>query len=226
MVAFSRQQIDAYRQAQRDELTADAEVFLRQHFEERLQPCSSAEVRESVLLALTLGEAYDLTLRSEIFIYLSCACVCGLYLFEDPRCQWLFHEVPAPENLAAVTNFNLDTFAHNLGEAPIAGFFADDPFDGHEASVLAAERELRRPGAVMARALLAMTPARERLVATPHLTQFLSVAREHAERHGLGGQALTRYILLAWLFGVRFVDDPLCRPVLPFLRAADAGPTT
>lgn len=223
MVALSREQIEDIRRAQLEDFAEDAEAFLRRHFEPRLRPCSSADVRDAVRLACSIGRERDLTRRGEVLIYLACASVCGVFLFEDPRCVWLFDEEPTPGDIKLINNFDIRTFAHNLGAPPTSRFFDDDPLTGFEDVVRAAERRLAGDGsdAGIARALAAMTPAREELVESPYFARFLSAAREAGEGQRLSARGLTRYTLMAWLFGVRFVDDPLCRPVVSFLRAAE-----
>ncbi|AKT39528.1 hypothetical protein [Chondromyces crocatus] len=236
MVALPREQVESLRRAQCEEFAEEVEAFLRRHFEARLRPCSSDEVRAAVQLGIELGEAQGLTLRGEVRIYLACACVCGLFLFEDPRCAWMFHEQPTLGAAEAPTNFAIQTLARNVGE--VTGFFVDDALAGFEEAVSAAEREVYpardeagpRSSAGMKRALLTMNPARARFVGAPDVDAFLHVARAQAERLGLEGEKRTRYVLLAWLFGVRFVEDPLCKPAVAFLHAKggdeDLGPVS
>ncbi|EYF01301.1 hypothetical protein [Chondromyces apiculatus] len=224
MVAFTREQVATLRRTLLDDFAEDTEAFLRRHFEPRLRACASADVREAVVLAHAEGGAHALRRRGEIRIYLACACVAGLFLFDDPRCLWLFHEEPTLSRVESVTNFSIRTFARNLGAPAAKGFFAGNPLEGFEETVRAAEQHLVHPDHPgLKRALVAMTPAREAFVATPHVEHFLRVAQDLGERQGLRERALTRYILLAWLFGVRFVEDPLCRPVMAFLDVAARG---
>lgn len=223
MFAISRGQRDSFRRAQLDRFAGEAELFLRRHFEPRLRPCSPADVREAALRMHAAARARGLTRRAELLTCLACACVCGLDLFDDPRCAWLFHEDPRPGRAEPVLDCNIDTFAANLAAPAHAGWFPDDPLAACEAAVTLGERALAEPGATLERALGAMLPARAALLATPRLGEFLAAADEAAARSQVGPRARTRHTLIAWVLGVGFVDDPLCRPVLPFLRAAEPG---
>lgn len=221
MLAFSRQQRDGFRRAQLDGFAAQAELFLRRHFAARLRRCSSEEVREAALRVQALGQERGLTRRGELLGCLACACVCGVSLFDDPRCVWLFHQDPRPDRLAPVLDFNIDTFTTNLGASVDEGLFSADALADCEDLVLVGEQRLQEAGGTLERALLAMTPARAQLLATPHARRFLTMVEAEAERQQLGPRARTRHALIAWLLGVGFLEDPLCRPVLPFLRAAE-----
>lgn len=220
MIRISRQQIDAYRQAQINSFAADTESFLRRYFANRLRACSSEDIHDAVLLARVTAGEYDINRRGEMLTYLACACVCGLFLFEDPRCVWMFHERPALDRMDIVMNFNVRTFARNLETCLGYGFFREDSMDDYQDAVLTAERLLLQAGGEIKQALLSMTPAREWFVETHFFSRFLDVARTVGRQRDLVGHELDRYVFLGWLFGVRFIDDPLCRPVMAFLHEA------
>ena len=218
MITVSAQQVATFNRSQFDEFATSAEVFLRHHYGVRLRGCTSVDLRDAIDVANDLGRARGLARRSEILLYLACACTCGLFLFEDPRCTWLFHESSGQEVIEIPSNWNIHTFAVNLEAVP--GFFSEGLLVGFEELVLAAER---RPGRPLDEALRMMTPERERFIVTPYFDQFLSAARSASDRWGLEPRVRDRHVLLAWLFGVQFMEDPLCRAATAFLHAARTG---
>ncbi|WAS96596.1 hypothetical protein [Nannocystis punicea] len=224
MISISGNQLHALRRVSLDEFAEEAEQFLRRHFESRLRRTTSNDIREAVHLACRLGHEHAITCRSELLIYLACACVCGLFVFDDPRCAWLFHGRLDSDDVDGALHCNIGTFAENLEAAVGSGFFSEDSLAGFEEAVIAGEQRLAVQPDALERVLRTLTPARAGFMGTPQFARFLELARIDGERLRLRGRASDRHLLLGWLFGPRFVDDPLCQPAVAFLRALEAEP--
>ncbi len=225
LVHFNKSQMGMFANAQLRGWQKSIVELLRDCFPQRFSRHPDAAIRRLAEQALLEGARCQLTSEADLTRVAIAAALLGTRFNDDWQHNWLFNEQYSGAIVDEADSYSMTTLLHNLDRAVNEGLVslaADDDFRArcqHAEQLVLPARD--SPVASYRAALRWLNEAKLSWLEGERLTRFVHGCLQQ----GRAQQAdnLPRYVLLAWLFGHGFSEDPLCDEATQFLRQKAAG---
>ncbi len=219
LVHFSDKQMGLFVEAQLRRWRNSVVTLLRECFPQRLEAVDDDALRRLCVVVRRQAAHYEVSSEADLTRYAIGATLLGVGFVEDWQFSWLFNEQYSPTVAAEGDSYNFSTMLANLERAVADGLVSEGPNDGFRDSCQRAEKLVLEaalnPVVAYADALRCLNADKVEWLGPQRVARFVEDSVRRAEQLGRGLTA--RHVLLAWLFGGAFMQDPLCHQAATFL---------